>query len=683
MNSDQALGQLAERCGIIASYWNIEGQEHIASPETQRALLRANGVMVDNDAMVHEVLAHIDATNSARRIPEELIIQSNLKHELSVDCSGHWRIHCTDTNKIVAEGQARGQITLPPLQSGIYELMVTSQDKSESSTLLVAPERTPMIADVTGRAQHWGLNAALYGIRSERSRGLGDFEDLALLGEILAECGASFLGINPVHAIGWMANEVVSPYSPSHRAMLNTSHIALDRIPGFDPSTIAQALQTADVGNQNADRSPTIDYQACKRIHDEGLIELFNLFKGNLNSGELAAFDQSRSTCDDSLDEFTLYEAISECHGEDWRHWPSDLARKDPLALQNFKDSAAERIEFHQWLQWIAQGQLKDAHTRSKCAGLSMGLYLDLAVGSRRGGAESWCDQHVIAQDVSIGAPPDHLSPEGQNWQLAALAPHKLKAEKYASLQRVLRATMRHAGVVRIDHVLGINRSFWIPDDGSPGAYITQPFDSLVALIKIEAEKARTVVIGEDLGLVPGGFRERIRSQGFYGYSVLQFDKDESGALRDPSETDQQVLACFGTHDTPTLQGFSVGRDIDWWKNLGWIDEDMSAHAHSVRSKDVARLTAMTSNSNTEDNVPLSAAIHSALAQSPAAMVSIQLDDVLCQLDAQNIPGTILEHPNWSRQYTTPIEELTAHPGLPEITNIMQRAGRCTTNSTD
>jgi 4-alpha-glucanotransferase len=282
---------------------------------------------------------------------------------------------------------------------------------------------------------------------------------------------------------------------------------------------------------------------------------------------------------------------------------------------------------------------------------------------------------------VSIGAPPDHLSPEGQNWNLAAFAPRKLRAQNYAPFRQILRSTMRNAGILRIDHVLGLNRSFWIPDDGNPGGYVRQPFAALIALIKIEAERAGTVVVGEDLGLVPDGFRAAMRRDGFLGYSVLQYEKDEHANFRDPSECDRQVLACFGTHDTPTLRGFAEGRDIDWWSRLGWIDDDKVLTTRAQRQNDVGVLAKLAvSDAGAPDR--LAGSVYSALARSPAALVSVQLDDVLGQVEAQNLPGTVDQHPNWRRKYDLPIHAIEGGTALQTYSGWM-RDRRSTTKPTD
>ncbi len=247
----------------------------------------------------------------------------------------------------------------------------------------------------------------------------------------------------------------------------------------------------------------------------------------------------------------------------------------------------------------------------------------------------------------------------------------KLIEGRYAALRRVIAETMRHAGILRIDHVLGLNRSFWVPDDGSPGGYIRQPFESLLAVVAIEAERAGTVVVGEDLGLVPEGFRDAINQRGFYSYSVLQYERDDDGEFRTPGALQPKSLACFGTHDTPTVKGFWQGRDIDWWHRLGWISEAEALAARAEREVDKAGLMAAAGKSTGPAQTDPTRDLHAALAASPVAMVALQLDDLLGEVEAQNLPGTVQEHPNWQRRTRTSLDEIGHAAGLDRVSRLM------------
>jgi 4-alpha-glucanotransferase len=280
---------------------------------------------------------------------------------------------------------------------------------------------------------------------------------------------------------------------------------------------------------------------------------------------------------------------------------------------------------------------------------------------------------------VSLGAPPDHLSPAGQDWNLTGFAPAKLAADDYRAFRRVLGQNLARCGVLRIDHVLGLMRSFWIPDNGAPGGYIRQPLETLLALVRIEAQRAGALVVGEDLGLVPDGLREALHASGIYSYSVLQFEKDQRGDFRHPSQLQHQTLACFGTHDTPTLAGYAKGRDIDLWQRLGWTDAAAAEHARAQRRKDCARLMTLEDEAPPAADAPcdpdtLSQRVHVALARSPAALVSVSLDDMLGEEQAQNLPGTIDEYPNWRRRHRVAVQDLTRDPCFQRLARRMARA---------
>ncbi|MEP5728628.1 MAG: 4-alpha-glucanotransferase [Sulfitobacter sp.] len=651
MNIDHDLAALAELCGILPRFFDLHGGERITSPETQRAMLAAEGIDVSNDKAIQDSLAHLRHELDDRWFPWEIIVESGIEAPQNFGLGAEWHLCADGSEKIVASGEPRDYITVPPLASGIYSLTATASGRTEIVTVLAAPRRLPGVADLTGHTKLWGLNLALYGLRSERNTGLGDFEDLAGICEAAGSKGAGFLGINPLHNMGFCEVTAISPYSPSHRGFLNTSYIALDQIPGLKPASKV-------AGFAKVRKAKSIQYADHKAAHNKALGSLFAKFMKSASASAKAEFEAFKAEYGEELGEFARFETLSEIHGSDWREWPEQTA-----------EPRAERIEFHMWMQWVATVQLQHAQERAKASGMALGLYLDLAVGSRRDGAEAWCEQTVVAKGVSIGAPPDHLSPEGQNWNLTAFSPRKLKAARYRPLRRIIGQMIRHAGIIRIDHVLGLNRSFWLPDDGSPGGYIRQPFESLLAVIKIEAERHNCAVVGEDLGLVPDGFRDTMREHGFYGYSVLQYEKDNDGKFRDPSDIPTQILSCFATHDTPTVKGYEIGRDVDWWEKLDWIDGPAAETLRQDRAREVA---AFNGGGDFRTN------IHARLAYSDANLVAVQLDDIEATPEAQNLPGTIDQHPNWRRKYDVALNILPQHACLTETAAMMRDAGRST-----
>lgn len=652
MSRDDDLAALSELCGILPEYYDLHGTQRITTPDTQKAMLEANGIDVSSDEAICASLATLRHDQNDRWFPDEIIVESNTEAPQQFGLGAEWTVCHDGTQEVIATGAPRDFITLPPLPSGIYELTATASGRTEVITVLAAPKRLPSIEVLTGQSRLWGITLSLYGLRSERNSGLGDFEDLACVAEVVGQQGSSFLGVNPLHNMGFSDHVAISPYSPSHRGFLNTAYIALDKIPGLD---------AADMKLFSSLRaSQAVPYGDHKPAHNAALEDAFLRFKTSASQKAKQAFSEYKSTGSVALSDFARFEALSDVYGPDWQNWPKKT-----------KNPPKARLDFHMWMQWLASVQLTHAQTRAKASGMPLGLYLDLAVGSRRDGAEAWCEQEVVAKGVSIGAPPDHLSPQGQNWNLTAFSPIKLKAQRYRSFRRIIGQMIRHAGLIRIDHVLGLNRSFWIPDNGSPGAYMSQPFESLLAVIKIEAERHNCAVVGEDLGLVPDGFRDTMHGHGFYGYSVLQYEKELDGSFRDPHAMPAQVLSCFATHDTPTVKGYEIGRDIDWWRKLNWIDAPSAQTTHDQRASEVR---AFNGDGAFQEN------IHARLAYSGAALVAIQLDDIEANPESQNLPGTINEHPNWRRRYNETVETLPLNSELVSTSATMRKAGRSRDN---
>lgn len=679
MNAGRALKNLAAKFGILPSYFDLAGNEIITSADTQKALLRANGLYLDNDAMIVEALKSETARTKARTIPANLVVNAGQSVHFNNPEQANWRV-ISETQTIACFGRSGCDgIRLPPLASGIYALETELSGQKETTVLVVAPAKLPSVERLTGTDRIWGVNLALYALRSKRNLGLGDYQDLAQTAQSIATFGASFAGINPVHSLGWRNDETISPYSPSHRGFLNTAHIALDQIVGPEMNAAAQNLICDNTkSNSLAIVSETVYYTEHSETHQKLLGELFSIFTDQALPSARADFEEFCTDSGQYLADLALNEALSEQFGADWRDWPEDLRTKNSAALKAAKLRFALRIQFHSWLQWIADRQLSEAQKSAKNSGMGFGLYLDLAVGPRRGAAESWCENDVIAYGVSLGAPPDHLSPEGQNWNLAAYAPRKLSSDQFAPWRRIIAKAMTYAGVLRIDHILGVNRSFWIPDDGSPGAYIKQPSDVLFGIIAIEAERSATSVIGEDLGLVPEGFREEMQTRGFYGYGVLQYEKTDENQSTLQKSLRPNSMACFATHDTPTLKGFWHGKDIDWWHKLGWVDQLQTDQARRDRNIEIRNLMSIGSetSSETEKFDVFRDSIHNTLAHSPAAMVSVQIEDVFSHTEAQNLPGTTTEHPNWQRRYTEPLENFEECKELLNVSQIMGRGGR-------
>ncbi|MCP4182229.1 MAG: 4-alpha-glucanotransferase [Hyphomicrobiales bacterium] len=683
MRVDDHLNALAKRTGIVEYYHGYNGEIVETNQDTKKALLRANGFAVDSNVLISESWHHLDAQDQNRFFPEELIVQCEEPFETGFGAGAKWQILFEEQESLSFEGSAHEQIILPPLPMGIGTLTVNIDDYTQAITLICAPVNAPTILDLRGRNKIWGLNTALYGLRSKRNQGLGDYRDIATLSGISANAGADFIGLNPVHSIGYSEREIISPYSPSHRGFLDIRHIALDHIKGLQGCAKAKSILADSLEQVGRLRgSKLVDYDLQRKIHHQKLEALYAAFVESGESDAVKLFHQFCRERGQYLENFCLYEAISEVYGSNWLLWPANLREKDLVALNEMRGRLAERISFHSWLQWIADFQICDAQQSCINHGMAFGLYLDLAVGVRHGGGEEWCEMDTIAGGVSLGAPPDMMNIDGQNWNISGYSPRKLRIEQYRDFRQILKEAMRHCGILRIDHILGFFRSFWIPDDGSPGGYIKQPLDALLALVAIEAKSSNTIIIGEDLGLVPEGFREKIQEKGIYGYSVLQFEKDQQGGFVRPDNLRIQSLACFGTHDTPTLTGYWNGTDIEFWKSIGVIDSSEAINTYEQRRQDVNTLMGLqevdckVENLNQCDSKAFTDKVHGVLASSSAAMVSIQLGDILGEAEAQNYPGTVDQYPNWRKKCSKTLEEIDAGLLLEKTGECMNKSGR-------
>jgi len=676
-NGVDALDRLSGRFGIIGSYRDFDGNEIVASPETKRALLLAMGADAKDEDAAGSLLAELEEQDRARRSAPEIIVSLRLPSKISLNGPCDWRL-VDETGNILGTGVNDSSIVLPALESGIYEIDLAYPSGNESVTVIAAPQHAPTVANVSGHARLWGMTASLYSFRSDRNIGMGDYADLGAAAEALGKCGAQFLGINPVHALGFADSQTISPYSPTSRSFYNIAHIAFDAIPELTDSEQFRDFLNSNRAKIEALRNAKlVDYPELRSIR-QGLFDLlFEIFCAResqiLSGGEFAGFAEEPGN---ALRLFGLYETLSELHGPDCRKWPTELQAPDSPAVSMFQKANRERIGFHCWLQRIADTQLAAAQARAKSAGMALGLYLDISVGSRPGGAECWANPLAVASGVSIGAPPDAFSPDGQNWNLAPYSPEGLRRARYKPFINMLRSSMRHAGMVRIDHALGLSRSFWIPGTGEPGGYVRYPLDALLAIIAMEAERSGTVVIGEDLGLVAPDFREKLQAAGLYGCAVMQFERNE-GHFHDPRGWREMSLGSFGTHDTPTFEGFRQARDVEWGAKLARGRQHDAGSVRTERRKALGSLFgSMGLGAESDGAHDDCSKMHAALANAGSALVAAQLDDALEAVEQQNLPGTIDEHPNWRRRYESDVSDLAEDERIRRIGRIMERAGR-------
>jgi len=539
-----------------------------------------------------------------------------------------------------------------------------------------------------GRA--WGIGCQLYGLRSKRNWGIGDFEDLARFAEIAAKAGADFVGVNPLHALFTAAPERSSPFSPSNRLFLNPLYIAVDKAPGF------AGMKDALVPPEGLHETELIDYRNVGISKIKALLILFRIFQTHGKKTDHKAYERFVAERGTPLYLHALFEALSEAmvqlgNGPTWHGWPEEYAHPGNDAVRAFAEEQQERVAFHTWLQWLADKQLVAAQKRARKAGLRIGFYLDLAVGVSPDGSATWSDRDLIVPTARIGAPPDYFNEAGQDWGLAPLSPAALVERGFEPYREAIDAALRHAGAIRIDHAMSLYRLFWIAEglSAADGLYVRYPFHAMLKTLGAVSQARHAIVIGEDLGVVPPGFREVMQRTEIQSYRVFFFEKHDD-FFAPPVHYPREALACLTTHDLHTLAGWWSGRDIEVRHAIGMVEGVDRFRLREERAHWRRRLLGLLQDQGllpddmepvlrAEAKAPpdmpesLVVALHAAIARAPARLVVVQAEDLTGAVEQVNIPGTTTEHPNWRRKLTVELEELADSPLFNAITKAMRR----------
>jgi (1->4)-alpha-D-glucan 1-alpha-D-glucosylmutase len=554
------------------------------------------------------------------------------------------------------------------------------KEGSASTTLIVAPHRAFLPACVTGGRRAWGLAVQLYGLRSARNWGIGDFGDLARLIEQAAPSGAAAIGLNPLHGLFPDEPGRNSPYSPSSRLFLNTAYLDVTAMADFAECEAARDL-LGQAGFREAlaqsRAAPLVDYPAVVGLKHQVLELLYAWFRerhlGAPEDVRGAAFRAFQNVGGAALRRFAAFQALRERFAAGtgaaipWRRWPAEFHDPNGPAVAALIAEQVERVEFFEYLQWQADLQLTAGAARMAAAGMGIGLYADLAIGFDPDGADAWAGQHYTVAGWSIGAPPDAWNMQGQTWGMPPPHPLRLREQGYAPLIAMLRANMRHAGALRIDHILGLKRLFWIPAGQPPsaGAYVRYPFDDLLSVVALESLRSRCLVVGEDLGTVPPGFSETLQARGMLSYRLLYFARDRAGNFRRPADWPRNALAAVTTHDLPTLTGYWTGRDIELKERLSlYLTPEGAERDRAARAEAQARLAEALAQEGLPvegDAVPTESVLRF-LGRTPCRLAMIQIDDLLDVAEQVNVPGTVEQNPNWQLKLARPLEGLLQEP---------------------
>ena len=712
MTGDETLSNLAAALGIEPDYTDALGVKRHAPDETIAALCGAFGFDVSPNAV--DALRH-----EAHRtlLPPAAVVRKAPGGPVSVDITVEvgraanpfeWTLTLEDG--AVVEGRAtpadmmlvrdpsmggqrverRRWVLRDTPAHGYHRLHLASRrggGPDSVADLIVAPTQCYVPPALGRNTRLWGFALQLYGLRSGTNWGIGDFSDLHSFIRTAASLGADIVGLNPLHALFPSRPEACSPYSPSSRLFLNILYLDVTAVPDFRESNEAQRVADADrfrALRGEAVRAPLVAYGDVAALKLPVLEQLYASFRqkhlggdGSEPSARGDAFRRFQRERGDALVRLGVFEALSERFAgrPDWRDWPEAFRTPDSDAVRRFAEEREDRVEFFQYLQWECDRQLHAASAAAADAEMGIGLYQDIAVGLDRTGAEAWANRHLLADGASIGAPPDDWNLKGQNWGLVPYDPRRLRQARYMPLREMFRALMAPGGALRIDHVMGLRRLFWIPDGRAPseGAYVRYPFDDLLGIVALESWRQRCMVIGEDLGTVPAGFRERMQRERIYSYRLFYFARGKNGAIAAPEDYPPQSVASVSTHDLATLPGYWTGHDLAVRAALGLFPSaETERDAAETRREDRERIVEALrqygllppGEEPSAGAMPfeLVLAVHRYLAQCGSRLMVVQLEDILDIVEQANMPGTTTEHPNWRRKVGPDLDALAGDP---------------------
>ncbi|MGA9340821.1 MAG: 4-alpha-glucanotransferase [Rhodanobacteraceae bacterium] len=686
--SDQALRQLAESLGIETAWTGFDGQRREVLPDTLAALVGALGFAAGSPQEISESSERLARRRADSHLPA--LATATVGRAVALDGSHRagtkFRIDLESGQKLEGQLNSDSSNRLPPIDSAGYHRLTIGDEETE---LAVAPLRCFSLRDIEsdGPAKRWGLAAQIHALRRPQDFGIGDFSTLAQLAEKSATLGADALAMSPVHAMFGAAPEKYSPYSPSSRLFLNA--LLIDPADCFDPDEIAASLQGLRMPEiPSAPLSQLINWPLVGERKLKMFRALYRRFCGrdDVLTAAFAAFKIARGA---ALARHSLFEALHEQYrgtgADDWRSWlPSTDSQSDQ------KTSIQTSVDFHSFLQWLADRGLERAQIVARDSGMAIGLIADLAVGSDPCGSDAWVLRDQMLGDITIGAPPDYFNLKGQDWGLTAFSPEGLRRFGFRGFIDTLRAAMRHSGGVRIDHVMNLRRLWVVPRGASAldGAYIRYPMDDLLRLVTLESQRHCAIVIGEDLGVVPQGFRELMRNAGILGTEVLFFARDREGSFLPPDAWRRDAVAMTSTHDLPTLAGWWQGGDITLRKQIGLNDpEEASAEVRS-RACDRKQLASAIRGAlegsglvgnRLQPGDPATTFVAGAIAfvgATASRLALLPLEDAFALTDQPNVPGTVDEHPNWRRRMPEDTAVLLTTPPVAKRLRAMADARR-------
>ena len=668
------LVELAGSYGVATEFWDWQGRHVPVPAATVVAVLGALGVDASTTEATEAALAAQRLDRWRRMLPPTIVTRTgwtpwfwvHCRHgdevEAWVECEDGsqrrdvWQQdHWVDPQRVDGELVGEATFALPgDLPLGYHRLRARAGDREASATLVVTPAYLGLPSALADR-RTWGLALQLYSVRSGRSWGVGDLVDLADVATWSGqELGGGFVLVNPLHAASPAMPMEPSPYLPTSRRFANPVYIRVESVPEYgyldarDRAAVERVrgrlrTQLAADGGDWVDRDPA--WAAKRRA-------LALVHRVPRSPGREIAYRAYRAREGDGLADFATWCALVETHGPDWQAWPAELHDPAGAAVREFRSSHAVEVDFHCWLQWVLDEQLESALAAARAAGMPLGIVHDLAVGVHPEGADSWGLQEVLARGIHVGAPPDAFNQQGQDWSQPPWRPDRLAQTGYAAYRDLLRTVLRHAGGLRVDHVVGLFRLWWVPDGAPPtaGTYVRYDHEALIGILVLEALRAGALVVGEDLGTVEPWARDYLRERGVLGTSVLWFERDGHGAPLPPQRWRELCLATVTTHDLPPTAGYLAGEHVRLRDKLGLltrsVDEELAVDA-ADRASWLAVLVErglLREGAGEQETVE---ALHRLLTWTPARLLGVALTDAVGDRRTQNQPGTRDEYPNW------------------------------------
>lgn len=700
-----ALRALAARLGVLDAYRPmVDAPPRRTSDATREALLAAMGMDATSERGARRALERLEAEQRRAWLPPVRVLVRGeraaeripLGPEAGLAKDSEWRIELREESGRTRVREGRGRLLrLPGVpETGYHELRVElGSGAAARQRLIVAPRSCWRVEEsVGGRARRFGLVANLYTLRSRRDWGVGDLGHLrALVGEA-GRAGAAFVGLSPLHAIRARGLEV-SPYSPLSRLHRAEIHLEIEAVPewrGADELRRRVGGRAFGARLRAARERSHVDYDAVSKLKREVLTSLHARFLRSHGDGATArgrAYARFLAAQPDVVD-FATFVALVEHfeqsgRGGDWRTWPASYRDPGSASVRDFRAVHARQVGFHGWVQFELDRQLGAVARRARRAGLALGLYQDLAVGAAPSGYEAWSSPGLYAR-ANVGAPPDDFSATGQDWGLPALDPRVLVEGRFEAWVQLLRVAFSHSGALRIDHVMGLSRRWWLPEGWGreQGGYVRYPARELFAILALESRRHRALVVGEDLGTVPPGFTTSLARWGILSTRVLLFERD-GARFRPASRYSRRALVTPTTHDLPPMAGFLSGRDLELRRSVGALAGAGAVEAARDERRRLA--SGLRRRLGVEEAAPYEAVAAGwarFLGRTQCPLVGLPLDDLVGETEPVNLPGVPPDqHPSWTRRMSVPVEALGRQPAWGSALRGLARArgGRGTT----